>query len=97
MTEYLGMTDVSPGTPLLLDVGRFQQVRVAIGGYFCGGTDFLNLTAMEGVESGGRIDTWKWCADELSRTYEVPGRTLRINCFCEPGHHVQVHVWGRTG
>jgi hypothetical protein len=77
-----------------VDVSGFKQIRLVASGLTCGGNDQVQVSAREGNNSYS-IAIWNFCSDD-DLTLEVPGRTLRLTCFCDSGHYVDVGMFGRS-
>src|SRR5262245_13498102 len=85
-----------------LDVSGYSHIRIGAAAIGCGqtGNDDLSVDA---VESGQlySVDSIHPCDGSLGgsgihRSYDVPGRTLRITCFCAANTGVFLAVFGRA-
>ncbi len=98
-TELVAAGRVTSSSSLgSLDVRAYKEVRIAIGAAACGSDTMLWVIAKEPSAAGGSssfgLDFFEACGAD-SRTYEVPARTLEIQCVCPRDHFLEVAVWGR--
>ena len=103
VTQLIGAGKVSRTSRVgPFDVRGFKQVRITVGDFSCNPDDRLDISTPEESTSGSgfyRMELVHLCAGVSTGTslvYEVPGRTLKISCFCAENSHAEIAVWGRS-
>jgi hypothetical protein len=105
-TELIARQIINAAVPALtVDVSSYREIRLASNGWGCDGGATVSLS-MLAVESGASypIDAIPVCdagtsvgvkamRDALNRTYEIPGRTLRLEITGDGG--IGLAIFGR--
>jgi hypothetical protein len=104
-TQLLWSGDLSgpSGSSPTMDVSGFTEIRVSNSFIACApagsGNDFVAIEALEGGVPY-TVDVIHICNGPtfapFNAAYDVPGRTLRVTCYCDANTGLGLAVFGRT-